>query len=81
VFLIITTVAFITIAVAIIIAVVITITTVITITAVTAKLCLRAKSVTLLPIIYIPTIKVIGLIICTNFIFLKELLRSYIVNT
>jgi hypothetical protein len=45
-----------------------------------AKLYLKAKSVTLLPIIYILIIKIVGLVYI-NIIFLKKLLKRYIVNT
>ena len=68
-------------AAAIIAAVVIITITVITTIAITAKLYLRAKSITLLPIIYIPIVKVVGFIVYTNLISLKELLKNYTVNT
>jgi hypothetical protein len=73
-------VAFITIVAAIIAAVVIIITAVIIIITVMAELCLRAESATLLPVISVPAIKVVGFIIYTSLIFLKELLRDYAVN-
>jgi hypothetical protein len=73
-------VVFFTIAAAITAAVVITMVAVITIIVVTAKLCLRSKSVTLLPIIYILMIKIVCLVIYTSFVFLKELLKGCVVN-
>jgi hypothetical protein len=61
------------------VAVVIIITIVITIMAIIAELCLKAKSITLLPVISILIIKIVGLVYI-NIVFLKKLLKSYIVN-
>jgi hypothetical protein len=49
--------------------------------AVTAESCLRAKSVTLLLVINIPAIEVVGLVVYTSLISLKESLKGYVVNT
>jgi hypothetical protein len=62
------------------VAVVITMIAVITMMAIMAELYLKAKSITLLLIICIPIIEIVCLIIYTNFVFLKESLRGYIVD-
>jgi hypothetical protein len=61
--------------------VVITIIVVITMIAITAKSYLRAKSATLLLVISILVIKVVGLVVYTSLISLKESLRGCVVNT